>query len=184
MIEKWDPPLNDSITVLREWWERRRGDRPMPRRSELDPAEIREILPDLVIVEVAAGAGPETLLLTYRLAGTRIDTHIGFNIKGMMVDAEGFGLASASMRVQDERAIVERRSVLATYMSCFAGVRDVEYERLVAPLSDETDARVVALVGVFSFKCVRSVIEGRPLFCPSPIGCGNVSLCVSRFREG
>ncbi len=65
-----------SSLALYEYWNRLRGDRAAPERSELNPAAIRNILGDVLILEVG---GPERYFI--RLAGTRICSLMGRELK-------------------------------------------------------------------------------------------------------
>jgi hypothetical protein len=49
------------------WRSKRRGDR-LPRRQDIDPSEIREILPFFILVDIEA----QPFRIRYRLCGTRI----------------------------------------------------------------------------------------------------------------
>lgn len=52
---------------LYRYWDRRRGTRPAPDRTEIEPSDIRTILPDTFILEV-----DDTGRFSWRLAGTRV----------------------------------------------------------------------------------------------------------------
>src|SRR3546814_21164581 len=58
-----------SPRIRRAWdyWTAKRGDRPMPSRRDIDPAEIPDLLPYLVLTAVL----PAPPFLRYRLVGTR-----------------------------------------------------------------------------------------------------------------
>ena len=62
---------------LYEYWSRVRGDEPAPLRSAIEPGEIRRILADTFIAEVAEGD-----VYRVRLAGTRHCALYGREIKG------------------------------------------------------------------------------------------------------
>ena len=59
------------------YWDRVRGGEPAPRRSEIEPGDIRRILADTFILEVV---GRENFVV--RLAGTRMCSLYGREIKG------------------------------------------------------------------------------------------------------
>ncbi len=62
MIEPWEARLR----ALKRYWDDKRGSRAMPARADLDPVDIPEFLPILVLVDTA-----ETLEeFRYRLIGT------------------------------------------------------------------------------------------------------------------
>jgi hypothetical protein len=62
---------------LYDYWDRLRRGQPAPHRSDIEPSDIRRILADTFILEVA---GREAY--TVRLAGTRICALYGREIKG------------------------------------------------------------------------------------------------------
>ncbi len=66
MVEFWEARLR----ALKRYWDDKRGSREMPARADLDPMDIPEILPYLLLVDTA-----ETLEeFRYRLIGTEACT--------------------------------------------------------------------------------------------------------------
>jgi hypothetical protein len=173
------PVAPAPIAALYEWWERQRGIRPMPRRSELDPAILIRTLPDIVIIDVASGDRLGAHVFTYRLAGTRVDDRLGLNLKGRTVDTSLFGDAASSIQGQYETAVMERRPILCRHHAVVDGRRYVEYERLVAPLSSEDETEIVALVAAVHFDCAFSTDDGRPSTCRGIAACDREDLCVA-----
>lgn len=57
---------HQSTKQLYEYWNRRRGTRPAPSRAEIEPSDIRDILPDTFILSIEGGR------TSWRLAGTRV----------------------------------------------------------------------------------------------------------------
>lgn len=128
-----EPPIRTAkLRRLYDYWAAKRGDRRMPSRRDLDPAEIPDLLPCLILMEVQ-----EEGRLRIRLSGTRI------------VDLYG---ADYTRRFLDELDLGDQRqSVLADYARCcdsaeaqvderhFHSLRGVHYqmERLILPLSDD-----------------------------------------------
>jgi hypothetical protein len=66
-----------GTTALFRYWDRLRGDRPAPRRTEIEPAEIKSLLADTFILEKDARG--EAI---FRLAGTRLCATYGRELKG------------------------------------------------------------------------------------------------------
>jgi hypothetical protein len=65
------------------YWRRVRGDRAMPRRADVDPAEIpRRLLPNLFLTDVVDGGAR----FRYRLVGTEAVRAIGAEPTGRYVD--------------------------------------------------------------------------------------------------
>ncbi|MDJ0948072.1 MAG: PAS domain-containing protein [Alphaproteobacteria bacterium] len=61
----------DIISLARTYWDRIRGSRQMPSRKDIDPGDIRDILPNVVLLDVQQ----EPLDFRYRLIGTEVDRH-------------------------------------------------------------------------------------------------------------
>jgi hypothetical protein len=73
---KGAPPVKHSSTQsLYTYWNERRGARPAPDRAEIEPGAIRTALGDSFIL----GSEPAT---TFRLAGTRVCSLFGRELKG------------------------------------------------------------------------------------------------------
>ncbi|MDK9695231.1 MAG: PAS domain-containing protein [Siculibacillus sp.] len=66
-----------STRELYEYWQRLRGSRPAPDRTEIEPSDIRRILGDTFILEVVSRTE-----YRFRLAGTRVCALYGRELKG------------------------------------------------------------------------------------------------------
>jgi hypothetical protein len=67
-----------SIRELFDYWNRRRGSRPAPERSEIEPGAIRRVLADTFILGLDPAAGHP-----FRIAGTRVCAVFGRELKGV-----------------------------------------------------------------------------------------------------
>lgn len=72
---------SDRIRRLTAYWQSRRGDRPIPRRTDIDPADIRDLLPNVVMVDVE-----QPFRIRYRLVGTRVVEFNRFDFTGRYLD--------------------------------------------------------------------------------------------------
>lgn len=70
-----------AVTALYDYWTRQRGDRAVPLRGTIEPADIAAILPDVFILEHSRLADPH-----FRLAGTRICAQFARELKGTAFD--------------------------------------------------------------------------------------------------
>ncbi len=64
MSESWEARLR----ALKRYWDDKRGGREMPARADLDPVEVPELLPYMLLVETAETLGA----FRYRLIGTEV----------------------------------------------------------------------------------------------------------------
>jgi len=67
-----------STRELFDYWNNRRGSRPAPERSEIEPGAIRRVLADTFILGIDPGSGHP-----FRIAGTRVCAIFGRELKGM-----------------------------------------------------------------------------------------------------
>jgi hypothetical protein len=126
---------------LYEYWHRLKGARSAPERSEIDPAEIRDVLADSFIIEVdAAGDFP------IRLCGTRFNAlwlaeQKGASFLGLFDADDRLTLASVLMTVIDGVAPV----VAGVEASAGPLQETLELELLLLPLRHfgKTHARVL-----------------------------------------
>ena len=135
-----DPGL---VSLLAYWDSKRRG-RCCPARPDIDPLEIKKLLPQLFLVDVHG----EPPVFRYRLVGTEIVQRYGRNDTGETLDA----ISDATMRE------TVRRQYLAAIEICgpichhnrfvFADYRILEYRRLLLPLSPDAENINMLLGGV------------------------------------
>jgi hypothetical protein len=131
---------NTSTRRLFEYWNERRGNRPAPERSEIDPADIRHALGDTFML--AADFVDE---LRFRLAGTRVCALFCREIKG-----EAFAAlwSEASRKpIEDLMIIVtnETVGVVAGLTGHTADGIELDLEMLLLPLAHVGHARIRAV---------------------------------------
>ena len=74
--------LAPRVRQLRDYWESKRRGRALPARADIEPVEIKSLLPDLIIADLFA----DPLRVRFRLAGTRVCDAFGFNIVGRWLE--------------------------------------------------------------------------------------------------
>lgn len=142
-LEPTDPPVLQEVFA---YWLRLRGDRPMPRFSEIDPVEIPTALSRLYVLDVLADGD-----FVYRLAGEDVSDRYGESLKGKRI--------SEIYPKGDTDAIISRwRMVAADGVCCLtrtvhatARNRRIAACRLLLPLGDG-DRRAQHVLGVLSFE--------------------------------
>jgi len=87
------PHSSDPTTIttamvadLYGYWLKRRGDRRMPRRADIDPADIKPLLPNLFLTEFTL----DPFRVRYRLVGTEIVNHAHLDFTGRFLDELDF----------------------------------------------------------------------------------------------
>jgi hypothetical protein len=77
-----DQTTSDKIRQMHAWWLVKRGQRPLPDRLDVDPAELKALLPYILICD----CGLDPFRVRYRLIGTRVVEVSGFNFVGRYLD--------------------------------------------------------------------------------------------------
>ena len=98
----------DDLREMYAYWRRKRGARPMPTRTDIDPAEIKGLLPGVLLVDVSR-AGDSGLDFVYRLVGTREVEMRGHDPTGRRVADAYYGKSAESV-IGCYRTVVEARS--------------------------------------------------------------------------
>lgn len=124
------------------YWSRVRGGRDVPNRRDIEPADLRQFLPDLFILEPAPEPGT-----TFRLAGTRLCTLFGRELR-----AAGFQrLFAPDVRAQISRIcanILAQRTPAALQVSAYGrSAQPVPIEILLLPMTSHS-SRADRIFGV------------------------------------
>jgi hypothetical protein len=137
--------------ILRDahaYWEEKRGTRPMPRRSDINPAELPgHLLPQLQLIDVLDGGRR----FYFRLVGTAIVEAFGGEFTGkytedvIAADRIAFLHACYRMVVTSRRPVVVRSSYLTDKAP------DITANRLLMPLSHDGE-HVNIILGALTFE--------------------------------
>jgi hypothetical protein len=129
-----------STRAIFDYWNRKRGRRAAPDRSDIDPADIRHVLGDTFML--AADFADD---IRFRLAGTRVCALFTREIKGEAFNAQW----SESSREHIDELLA---SVINEKVGAVAGIvgrtedgGNVELELLLLPLAHAGHGRVRAL---------------------------------------
>lgn len=138
------PPAgcHPKIQRLFDYWQDTRGDREIPRRADIDPLKIPDLLPYIFLIDVPADRNP----LVYRLVGTAVVSLFGQEMTGQPFGAGTLPRYRAEVLQRYRRIIAARRPFFQ-----YAQLRDLtndftHVERLILPLSD--GGRVNMLLGM------------------------------------
>jgi hypothetical protein len=119
----------DGSIALFQYWNRLRAGRPAPKRTEIEPADIKTLLADTFILEKDARGEA-----VFRLAGTRLCATYGRELKG-------FAFASL-WQEKDQRMIARlahsafafKSVVVVSYRGVSRNERTNEFELVLLPL--------------------------------------------------
>ena len=133
----------DLLRVL-TYWERKRADRFAPSRADIDPADLLDVLPRVMLADVIQ----EPLDFRYRLSGTSISNVHGKEMTGK--SPRDLPPAAYGALIYDHYCEAVRRREPLLHLIIFDGDQQSRsYARLLLPLSEDGSA-VTMLMAVDS----------------------------------
>jgi hypothetical protein len=133
---------NEASISLFMYWNRLRGQRPAPSRTEIEPADIRQQLADTFILERDVRGHS-----IFRLAGTRVCATYGRELKNFAF-ASLFGEHDSGLVTKLINAAYDQKSpCLIGFEGSSIGGRSTGFESLLLPLHAEGEgARVFGAI--------------------------------------
>jgi hypothetical protein len=123
-----DAPRHPSLQSLFAYWTLKRGSRLLPSRADIQPAEIKPLLPDVMIYNVGGPSGP----FIVRLMGENVVNFTGRNRTGYSVTDGKSDDATAAMnavlaqvvetktpRFRAGKAFWQKEKAYRKFESCF-----------------------------------------------------------------
>ncbi len=128
------PTRSAKVRQLYDYWNRLRGDRPFPKRAEIDPAAIKPLLPHLMLTEISY----DPFRVRYRLVGTEIVRFAKFDFTNRYADELEFqDVAADDWTVFYRRVVDARKPGFGITSWAVEGGLPRWIEFLVCPLSDD-----------------------------------------------
>lgn len=122
---------SQRIRKLNDYWLARAKGK-VPSRSEIDPVDVRELLPNLMMIDIL-GDPPR---FRYRLVGTRVVQYTGFDFTGRCIDEMVFQ-GRDFMEQCYRRVLAEKRPVFGHYAWLVRSRHFGQCEFGLFPLSDD-----------------------------------------------
>jgi hypothetical protein len=141
---KYDYQIDPVLGAALVYW-KGKGGRSMPARRDIDPTEMRRLLPHVQLIEPVADR------FRFRLVGTALAEAFGRDYTGRFVD-ELFDRARAGLICEVYRAVLERRQPMFLRNRYFtAKDTDLIANRVYLPLSED-DSAVNMIFGAVTFE--------------------------------
>jgi hypothetical protein len=142
-----DGPDDARLRAVYDYWDGKRRGRAMPSRADIDPAELKAFLPQLVLLDVV-GDPPR---FRYRLVGTevtRVRQGLGKDDPtGTFVDEVTHHQGTSAVLAHYRRVVAERRpSIDAGNYTASPSRPWLRFKRMVLPLSADGVAVDMLLV--------------------------------------
>ena len=151
---------------LYDYWMAKRGERELPARVDIEPSEIKKLLPHLLLTDVLEGG----TRFRYRLVGTAVAETFGGNISGHFIDEV---MTGKYLEFIDGiyRDIVRHRKPIYSESSYHTGPTvGMTAQRLMLPLSADGMA-------------VDMVISLQTMSFASPVPATTIRLAQERNEE-
>jgi len=155
--------LSSSIgTELYTYWDRKRGERLMPSRADIDPADLKRILPNIILAKI----DHESKRVRYTLVGTRCVAQAAMDYTNYYLDELDFGCDFDTDWHEVYRAVTrERRPVFGVVKTALKDNRACELAEVLLPLSDdgETVTHCIAIEDArLGLHDVEDLMPARP----------------------
>lgn len=128
--------VNPTLVFLKDYWDRKRGARPMPSRADINPSEMKQHLGWVVLADVVPGFTD----FRYRTIGTRLSGYFAPTSTGKLI-TEVFhsqGEAVVNAMLAPYRKCARDRVVLHAWGAAdWIGRAFLDFESLYLPLSDD-----------------------------------------------
>jgi hypothetical protein len=135
-----------SVKELYTYWRSKQRDRPMPAPSDIDPAEIRPLLPSLIIAEYVGAP----VRVRYRLVGTQQVYYNGLDFTGFYLDEIDWGIENEFVNLVHQTLLRTAAPVIGRYQWGFRDSILGFAEFGVFPLSEDGTS-VARCVGIDDF---------------------------------
>lgn len=157
--------LSSSIgRELYAYWQRTRGERLMPARADIDPVELKRILPCVILSKIEQNPWR----VRYTLVGTRCVANAGMDFTNRYLDEIDFGCDFDTNWPDVYRTICnERRPVMGLVNTSLKDGRVCELVEVLLPLSDdgETVTHCIAIEDAkLGLLDVSDLMPARQLF--------------------
>ncbi len=136
-------PSTPVARRLLDYWRNKLDGRKAPRREEILPEELGDLLPWVILVEVA-GSPPR---FRVRLAGTGVVREYGAEMTGQFLDDLDMGGARERSLEDHRRAVRECGPVVGSFDFKKDDGRWVTYEQITLPLSADGETVNMLLCG-------------------------------------
>ena len=128
----WLADMPPEVEALYRYWDDKRGHRSMPRRADLDPADLTAYLPSILLVDVV----PDERLYVYRLVGTREVTMRGNDPTGKPVMDNTFLDRAQALRNYDQ-VVLSKAPHIDVTPTTSADREWLDMETVFLPLSED-----------------------------------------------
>lgn len=140
-ITEADQIESDAIRQLYLYWRSKCVGGRLPRRADIDPVDIPNLMPNLIIADIEH----DPFRVRYRLAGTKVVQMTGYEFTGKYLDEMALPHDEGPFLECYQTASETRLPVLARIKWHLAEDTTDEYDICILPLSDDGETVNMAL---------------------------------------
>ncbi len=149
VIDRAEQIESAAIRALFVYWSGKRRNGALPRRADVDPAEIPKLVPNIIIADIEY----DPFRVRYRLAGTRIVAMTGYEFTGRYLDEIALPNDEGPF-LECYRLACDSRAPVITRIKWRLGPNDAaEYDVCFLPLSDDGST----VDKVLAYECYANV---------------------------
>lgn len=163
---------SDTLCYVVNYWCAKRKGRSMPARKDIDPLELRRLLPNVYLIDVVRPS-----LYRYRLVGTMISERLRADTTGRFADESLFGEYTPLIVEKYDYVVNNRSPVINRGRTFWTEVDWLSYTSVVLPLSSD-GKNVTMMLGVMDFwltprlllapQLPKRPVDWEPLIVPAP----------------
>ena len=138
-----DDMPNGVIRDIYQYWLNMKGERPMPSRADLDPADIAKLLQHINLIDVE----PETGRYRMRLIGSETVKAMGLDVTGEYLD--DFPLIEGLLKERYDWVVKNRRPYFNFGKLKWSKKSYLEYYSLGLPLSHDGENVNMLMIAIY-----------------------------------
>ncbi len=155
-------PEHPVLRTLLAYWNRKRGERPMPTRRDIDPLEMApRLLPHLLLSDL----GERGTRARFRLVGTEAVARFGLDPTGHFLEDRLTGHYADTLAALHRAVFCERAPVYSESVFRWGGKHALEASHLLLPLTHGGPEPAIALIGL-AIRATESSRHRLGLFQP------------------
>lgn len=135
--------IHPKLRELHRFWERKRADRPLPRRNDFDVIELWPWLGNLMMLEVEGGGSD----YVYRVYGTTIADYFSRDLTGRRTSSLAADV-QAVVHAEYREAIDNARPMIVTRARSVQ-MKRIRASKLILPLGQDRNKVDHLLVGLY-----------------------------------
>ena len=150
---------NAVLAAFFDYWDARRGNREMPSRQDIDPADIPQLLPHIALIDVVEGGAR----FRYRLVGTAVVDGFNRNLTNRHADELDIPQVSRdAVHIQYRAVLRKRRPIYLRNVYRLPSGATAMTRRVLAPLSPDGKA-ITMIIAALVFDYGAALSEAIPL---------------------